>query len=184
MSTLAWPLLLLAFGLLLLIAEVFIPSGGLIGFLALFCLGLSLWRAFQESFDLGLKFLLADGVLLPLAIALAIHLWPRMPLAKRVFLPRPSPEEIEVSHSSQRLDHLVGQLGRALTPLRPSGLVDFDGRRLDALAEEGLIPAGALIRAVRVRGAELIVRLAPDPPLEELVRRPDRQPFGDREDLS
>ncbi len=27
MSTLAWPLLLLAFGLILLIAEVFIPSG-------------------------------------------------------------------------------------------------------------------------------------------------------------
>ena len=40
MSTLAWPLLLLAFGLILLIAEVFIPSGGLIGLLALCCLGL------------------------------------------------------------------------------------------------------------------------------------------------
>jgi membrane-bound ClpP family serine protease len=182
MSTLAWPLLLLAFGLLLLIAEVFIPSGGLIGFLALCCLGLSLGCAFQVSFELGLKFLLADCVLLPLALALAVHLWPRMPLAKRVFLARPTPEEIEVSHSTQRLDHLVGQLGRALTPLRPSGLVDFDGRRLDGLSEEGLIPAGALIRAIRVRGAELIVRPAPDPPLEELLSRPDRPPF--REDLA
>src|SRR5262249_42084902 len=116
MSTLAWPLLLLAFGLLLLIAELFIPSGGLIGFLALCCFALSLARAFQESVDLGLKFLLADCLLLPLAMALAVHLWPRTPLAKRVFLPRPAPVEIEVSHSSQRLDHLIGQLGRALTP--------------------------------------------------------------------
>jgi membrane-bound ClpP family serine protease len=174
MSTLAWPLLLLAFGLLLLIAEVFIPSGGLIGFLALCCLGLSLWHAFQQSPELGLKFLLADCLLLPVAMALAIHFWPRTPLAKRVFLARPSPEEIEVSHSSLRLDHLVGELGRALTPLRPSGMVDFDGRRLDGLSEEGLIPAGALIQAVRVRGGQLIVRAAPDPTLGEKPAQPDR----------
>jgi len=174
MSTLAWPLLLLAFGLLLLIAEVFIPSGGLIGFLALCCLGLSLWHAFQQSAGLGLKFLLADCFLLPMAMALAIHLWPRTPLAKRVFLARPSPEEFEVSHSGLRLDPLVGQLGRALTPLRPSGMVDFDGRRLDGLSEGELIPSGALIRAVRVRGGQLVVRMAPDPPLEGQLAGPDR----------
>ncbi len=67
MSTLAWPLLLLALGLFLLVAEVFVPSGGLIGLLALFCLGASLWRAFEQSMSLGLKFLLADFLLLPLA---------------------------------------------------------------------------------------------------------------------
>jgi membrane-bound ClpP family serine protease len=177
MSTLAWPLLLLALGLLLLIAELFIPSGGLIGFLALCCLVLSLGRAFLVSVDLGLKFLLADCLLLPIAMVVAVHLWPRTPLARRVFLARPAPEEIERSHSSQGLDHLIGQLGRALTPLRPSGLVDFDGRRLDGLAEEGLIPAGALILAVRIRSGQLVVRLAPDPPLEELLSRPDRPPL-------
>jgi membrane-bound ClpP family serine protease len=168
MSTLAWPLLLLAFGLILLIAEVFIPSGGLIGCLALGCLVLSLWQAFRQSFDLGLKFLLADFLLMPMAFALAIHLWPKTPLGKRVFLARPTPEEIDVSHAPERLDHLIGELGRALTPLRPSGLVDFDGRRLDGLSEEGLIPSGALIRAVRVRGGQLVVRTAPDATLKEI----------------
>lgn len=163
MSTLAWPILLLAFGLILLISEVFIPSGGLIGLLAICCLLLSLWKAFEQSTDLGLKFLLADGVLLPLAMALAVHLWPKTPLARRVFLRPPTPDEIDVSHSSQRLDHLVGQFGRALTPLRPAGLVDFDGRRLDGLSEEGLIPSGALIRAVRIRGGQIVVREAADP---------------------
>jgi len=173
MSTLAWPLLLLVLGLFLLVAEVFIPSGGLIGLLAVFCLAASLWRAFEQSMSLGLKFLLADFFLLPLAVALAIHLWPKMPLAKRVFLLPPDPEEIDVSHSSPRIDHLVGQLGRALTPLRPSGTVDFDGRRLDGLSEEGLIPSGALIQAVRVRGHQLIVRLASDSTLDEVLARPD-----------
>ncbi|MGE5756644.1 MAG: serine protease, partial [Planctomycetaceae bacterium] len=67
MSTLAWPLLLLAFGLILLLAEVFIPSGGMIGLLALSCLVLGLWQAFRQSLDLGLKFLLADFLLMPMA---------------------------------------------------------------------------------------------------------------------
>jgi len=172
MSTLAWPLLLLAFGYLLLIAEVFIPSGGLIGVLAISCLGLSLWQAFQQSTALGFKFLLADCVLMPLAIGVAIYLWPRTPLAKLVALRPPAPEEIGRSHSPQRVDHLIGQTGRSLTPLRPSGLVNFDGRRLDGLAEEGLIPAGALVQAVRVRGGQLIVRILPDTTLDELLAGP------------
>jgi membrane-bound serine protease (ClpP class) len=58
------------------------------------------------------------------------------------------------------LEHLLGQYGRTLTPLRPSGMVDFDGRRLDALSEEGLLPAGALVQAVRLRGREIVVRAA------------------------
>ncbi len=167
MSTLAWPLLLLAFGLLLLIAEVFIPSGGLIGLLAVCCLILSLWQAFSQSTALGVRFLAADFLLMPVVLALAVYLWPKTPLAKRAFLRPPAPEEIDVAHSSQRLDHLIGQFGRALTPLRPSGLVDFDGRRLDALSEDGLIPSGALVRAVRVRGGQLIVRTATEANLNE-----------------
>ena len=40
MNALMWPILFLAVGLILLVAEVFIPSGGLIGLLALGSLGL------------------------------------------------------------------------------------------------------------------------------------------------
>jgi membrane-bound serine protease (ClpP class) len=121
-----------------------------------------------------MKFLLADSLLLPLAIALMFYLWPKLPLANRVMLRPPEPEEVGVSHSGQRLDHLIGQYGRALTPLRPSGLVDFDGRRLDGLSEEGLIAAGTLIVAVRVRAGQLIVRAAVDQELEDV--QPDLIP--------
>ncbi len=169
MSTLAWPLLLLAFGLILLIAEVFSPSGGLIGFLAVFCVGWSLWQAFGTSYSLGMRFLAADFIVLPLAFSLALYVWPKTPLAKRVFLKPPAPEEIEVSHSPQRLDHLIGQIGRALTPLRPSGTVDFDGRRIDGLSEGDLIASGTLVQAVRVRSGQLVVRLAPVEAFDETL---------------
>ena len=169
MSTLAWPLLVLALGLILLIAEVFVPSGGLIGLLAVCCIGVSLWQAFHQSYDLGIKFLLADFVIAPVALTLAVYLWPKTPLGRRVLLKPPEPVEITVSHSGHRLDHLIGQFGRALTPLRPSGTVDFDGRRLDALSEDGLLAAGTLVTAVRVRSGQLIVRAAPDPVVDDLL---------------
>src|SRR5262249_61874590 len=95
-------------------------------------------------------------------------------LARRVIRHRPSPHAPGAPRARQRLDHLVGQLGGALTPLRPSGLVDFDGRRLDGLSEEGLIPSGALIRAIRVRGGQLIVRTAPEADHREI--NPDLAP--------
>lgn len=175
MSTLAWPLLLLAFGLILLIAEAFLPSGGLLGILAFGCVGLSLWQAFRVSTSLGLNFLLADFLILPVVVMVALYLWPKTPLARHVFLHPPTPEEIEGAHPMLRLDVLVGQYGRTLTPLRPSGVVDIDGRRLDALSEDGLIPAGSLVRAVRVRSGQIVVRTAADTPLQE-TSLPDLDP--------
>jgi hypothetical protein len=47
-------------------------------------------------------------------------------------------------------------------------MVDFDGRRLDALSEEGLLPAGALVQAVRLRGREIVVRAADPRALDEI----------------
>ena len=164
MTYLIWPLLLLAVGLILLVTEAFIPSGGLIGLLALGCLGVSLYQAFTvpESPYLGWKFLAAELFLIPAALMLAVQLWPRTPLARRMFLAPPTPEEVQAAPPRHRLDHLIGEYGRALTPMRPSGLVDFDGHRLDGLAEDELIPAGTLIRAVRIHSGVLVVRKADD----------------------
>jgi membrane-bound ClpP family serine protease len=162
-TELVWPSLCLAIGLILLIAEVFIPSGGLIGLLALGFLIVSLWLAFATSTALGFKFLLALGILVPIALAAAVHLWPRTPIGRHMMLKPPSSEDLEPDSGGVVLAHLVGQFGRALTPLRPSGLVDFEGRRLEGLSEEGLIPIGALVRAVQVRSGRIIVRPVRDP---------------------
>jgi membrane-bound ClpP family serine protease len=157
---LLWPVACLAAGLILLIVEVFVPSGGMIGFLALGLLGVSLWQAFALSMFTGTMFLVALAVMLPITLVVAVNLWPRTPLGRRMILRPPTPGEVEPDAMGSPLEHLLGQYGRTLTPLRPSGMVDFDGRRLDALSEEGLLPAGALVQAVRLRGREIVVRAA------------------------
>jgi membrane-bound ClpP family serine protease len=168
-TQLVWPILSLVVALLLFLAEAFIPSGGLIGMLAVGFVGVSLYLAFTTT-TLGWLFLLVTVVLLPLTFALAVHLWPRTPLAKYLFLKPPEPEEVVPDGQSLLLEHLVGRFGRALTVMRPTGLVDFDGRRLEGMSEEGMIPAGALVRAVQARGGRLVVRLADVPALDDVVQ--------------
>jgi membrane-bound ClpP family serine protease len=157
-TDLFWPVACLAAALVLLVVEVFIPSGGLLGLLSLGLILVGLWQAFAISATTGVGLLLALAVLLPLVLAAAVRIWPRTPIGKLLILKPPEPDEIE--SAATPLEHLLGQYGRTLTPLRPSGLVDFDGRRLDGLSEEGLIPSGTLVQAVQVRGRQIVVRTA------------------------
>jgi membrane-bound ClpP family serine protease len=163
MSIMFWPSVFLLLGLLLLIVEVFIPSGGFIGICSIACLVLSLWYAFAQSLGVGVTFMLIDLVAVPLTGGLAFSLWSRTPLGRRFFLKPPAPEEIEVSHADHHLESLVGQVGRTLTPLRPCGHVEIDGQRADALAEEGFLPAATTVRVLRVRSGQVVVRGLHDP---------------------
>ncbi len=167
-TELIWPSFCLMVGLLLLFAEIFIPSGGLIGFLALGFLAVSLYLAFTTT-AYGIVFVVVSGLLVPLTIMLAVYLWPKTPGAKHLFLAPPEPEDVVPDAHALLLERLVGQYGRSLTPLRPSGLVDFEGRRHEGLSEEGLIPAGSLVKAVQVRGGRLVVRVADVPAFDDIA---------------
>jgi hypothetical protein len=55
-------------------------------------------------------------------------------------------------------DALVGRIGTALTPLRPVGVVELDGRRHEAVSETGFIEAGRTIEVIGRNDFALIVR--------------------------
>jgi membrane-bound serine protease (ClpP class) len=153
-----WPIVFLLMGLLLLSLELFVPSGGFIGFSAVVCLGLGLWNAFQSSRRLGITFLMVDFVAVPTTAIVAFRLWVRSPLGRRFSLAPPEPGEIDVSHRDRRFQDLVGVDGRALTTLRPCGHVEVQGRRYDGMAESGLIAEGDRVRVVRIRSGQVVVR--------------------------
>ncbi len=165
MDEVFWPIIFLLTGLLLLTLEMFVPSGGFIGFVAVACLGLGLWNAFQSSQRLGITFLLVDVVAVPATAIAAFRLWVRSPMGRRFSLAPPDPEEIDVSHRDRRVRDLVGVEGRAQTPLRPCGHVEIQGRRYDGMSESGLIAEGDRVRVIRVRSGQVVVRTmeAPSP---------------------
>ena len=158
MSVMFWPSVFLVLGLVLLILEVFIPSGGFIGLSSIACLILCLWYAYAQSLGLLATFMVIDLVAVPLTVTLAFRLWTRSPLGRRFLLSPPTAEESGGSGADHHLEELVGLEGRALSPLRPCGHVEISGRRVDAMAEEGFIPADATVRVLRIRSGQLVVR--------------------------
>lgn len=58
-------------------------------------------------------------------------------------------------------DDLVGEVGEALSPLRPAGRARFGNRRLEVESEGGFIEKGARIRVLRREGHRVIVRGEP-----------------------
>ncbi len=56
------------------------------------------------------------------------------------------------------LEQLRGKVGRTLSSLRPAGVVDFDGRRIDTLTEGMMVEPGQWVRCIDVKAGRVIVR--------------------------
>lgn len=162
MNLYVWPTLLLIGALLLVFLEVFIPSAGMIQLLALGLLGASLWSAFAVSTMTGLVFLTISLALLPIVILFAASVWPHTWVARYFMLTPPEADEIHpTAHDDSpftELQNYVGQVGRSLTDLRPSGTVEIHGNPIDAMTDEGFLPAGIPVRAIGIKQAQLLVR--------------------------
>ena len=51
-----------------------------------------------------------------------------------------------------------GRTGTALSPLRPAGIADIDGARVDVVSDGGFIEAGTPIEVTRVDGNRVVVQ--------------------------
>ena len=56
------------------------------------------------------------------------------------------------------LERWVGRAGRAVSPLRPAGVIEVDGERLDASTEGEFLEPGTPVRVVRAEGLRIVVR--------------------------
>lgn len=162
-SLLAIGLLLL--GVLLLVTEVFIPSGGLLGLITTGVFISSIvcaWAAWGTSNPpLFWAFVGSLVVIIPSAVVGAFSVLPRTRFGKRMLLEAPTLDQVTpLQEQTARLNRLLGVRGRAVTPLVPGGMVEVDEQRVHALSEGLLIDAGTEIQVISVRGPKVIVRAA------------------------
>src|SRR5688500_12572847 len=114
MSPLYWAILLLAFGLGLIVLEMFIPSGGVIGFISLTAVVTSIIMAFRYSEYTGLGFMAGAILGTPLLIALLFKWWPNTPLGRRILLTLPNGDDVLPDGDLRKqMKALVGKLGTA-----------------------------------------------------------------------
>lgn len=161
MSPFSWYLALLAAGLLLIVAEVFIPGGvaGVVGGLALLgAMGLGL-----AAFPAPWGFLSAIAIVVFGGIGLLtwVQLFPRSRVGKRIAL-RTDGADFKSAAPDRGL---LGAAGEAATALRPAGIAVIAGKRYDVLAANGeWIVAGAAIRVCALRDGQIHVCAADVPP--------------------
>ena len=109
---------------------------------------------------MGVLTLVAVVLSYPILLSFVFYLWPRTPLGRRMIL-RKDPEEDETVATMPvlvELEQYRGRIGKAVTPLRPSGVVDFDGRRIDATSEGLMIERETWVRCLDVKAGKVIVR--------------------------
>lgn len=158
-----WAFLLLAVGVVLLVAEVFIPSGGVITILAALSLlgaivfaGYAWWSS-EPLYFWG--FVTAMVLLLPVVIGGAFYLWPSTPLGRRAILEAPAPHEVDsFVDEHERYRQMVGKVGETLTLLNPAGIVRIDGHRVHCQSEGMILESGVPVRVISARGNRIIVR--------------------------
>lgn len=153
----AVPLFIL--GMLLIMAEVFIPSGGALSVLAACSVIGSVVFAFFESANVGLGFIGAVLVGTPIMLAVAFKLFPNTPIGRRMIATRPELTDAERSAAvNARLEALVGQIGVANTMLRPSGSAEFSGDSFDVVTRGEMLEKGTRVQVVEVVGNRIVVK--------------------------
>jgi membrane-bound serine protease (ClpP class) len=85
----------------------------------------------------------------------AIKYFPKSAIGRRMIL---SHDQTGVRAQSPLKAGLIGREGVAHTVLRPAGMAMLDGKRLDVVAESGMIERGSPIRVIAVEENRIVVR--------------------------
>jgi membrane-bound serine protease (ClpP class) len=158
-------LALIGIGLLLLLADLFIASGAL-AVLALAAVVVGLVFVFRYDTVVGLLTFAVVFVAVPLVGRAILRFWPGLvPWRRGQEVVADTVAELPIN---LELASLKGHYGKTISALRPAGVVDFDGRRVDSLSEGMMIEPGQWVRCVDVQAGKVIVRPAERPRLEDL----------------
>ena len=150
--------LCLILGACLMILEVFLPGFGLPGISALVLIGAGVVMAgAQHGLLTAVVILLVVIALLALVISWMMHSASEGNCRSRIFLK----DKDELS-TREDMQVLVGRVGRTSSVLRPAGIGDFDGVRLNVVTEGDFIERDKPIEIVSVDGTRIVVRVRPE----------------------
>lgn len=143
-------------GFLLLAAEVFVP-GMVLGILGFLCLAGAITFSYVE-------FGAYTGTIILVSIMAAVFVgfigwmmaFPHTAVGRRLMLKKNLNPGVGEKDRPARA--LIGQTGRALTPLRPAGTALIDGQKVDVVAESSFIPQDTPIIVILQEGMRVVVR--------------------------
>jgi membrane-bound serine protease (ClpP class) len=142
-------ILLYSGGLVLVLAEALMP-GMILGILGVAGIVAGIVFGFRYDNALGIGQIVIALVLVPMLIYIGF---------RRLTLKRSLPTSEGVISFTKDYRWLVGRHGRALTPLRPAGMILLDDKKFDVITEGDMIPKDAEVTVVKVEGNKIVVKL-------------------------
>ena len=144
-------ILFAAFGIVMLIAELLLPTHGILGVVAVIAFLLAIGACFYINQYLGFVIFLAAALSTPFVTTAAMNIWPKTPVGRRLVL-------ATVETPPQAPAVFIGQTGTAVGQLRPMGQCDFGDTRIEAQSEHGVIEAGTPVKVVAIINGRATVR--------------------------
>lgn len=145
---------LLVVGFILMCIEMYIPGFGVFGTLG----GVMLIGGIIATKPTPLQALIMVVVivaLLCIVLSLSIHSASKGRLSKSKFVLK----EVSVERSAvEDMEYFIGKDGVSLTVLRPAGMAEFEGVKLNVVSDGEFIPAGAHVSVARVDGNRIVVQ--------------------------
>ena len=146
-------------GIGLLILEAFMPGFGAPGITGIMLEVVTLVMTwFEHGHVATLIVLLVVLLVLAIAISASLRSITRGRLSKSSLVLNETESNEDGYRSTQDLAVFMGKEGTASTVLRPTGIADFDGVRLNVSSEGEYIPAGTQVRIIKMEGAKILVR--------------------------
>lgn len=149
-------------GIGLLIMEALMPGFGIAGFsgIALEVVALVLtWQQHGTMATLGMLLIVLS--VLAIAISTSLHSLTKGKLSKssKSSIVNSHTESTDAGYrSAEDMQVFLGREGTATTALRPTGLGEFDGVRLNVVSEGDFIENGTKIRVTQIEGSRIVVK--------------------------
>ncbi len=142
----------------LLVAEVFVPSGGLLTLMALAFLAIGIFLFFKQSAVVGWTGVIMAALLIPTVLGLSYRIFPKTRFGRAVTLEPPQRPRGDAIPDARELAELDGKTGLVVKPLRPVGICDFCGRKVECVAQNGYVDIGTSVTVIRIEGTQVTVR--------------------------
>jgi len=150
-------IILFVIGLLLLLAEIFfIPGFVLAGISGIAAILASIFLTFGNIIQATYSILIALGISV-IGFFLLIKYIPSTRTWRKFVLSTEQKKELGYTVGTKDLKRLIGGKGISITPLRPSGIVEVNGKKLDALTRGEYVDSNTKIKVISIEGNKIVV---------------------------
>ncbi|MGD9200835.1 MAG: NfeD family protein [Chitinispirillia bacterium] len=142
-------------GIIIVLVEFVLPSGGILTIAACLVFGYSLYSVFTSiSPEVGYIFIGIDVLLAPVLILLGIKLLSKSPVTLKKALSKKD----GVTSQNSELEKLIGKTGIVTNSLRPAGKARIDNKNFDVVSEGDYIKRDTPVIVSLVNGNRIVVK--------------------------